>query len=302
MGPQKSYRTLRCVTEPPVLAARSSSPEVAFRRLHQPFVEGEPVEVETVGDSATVLFQGDIRLGTIDDAVGDMGFTATFAVGIPFFCSNDNIGNPVTGDKVYFDDEAAAAFQTLAGDSPAGSYEPAQPLSAFDGMNMQGNWTLTISDHAGGEVGTFIQWSLHFVLARRGGKTPENEPDCGLPTDTVNGGCNYTPQVFGPISCGESYRGTGAFDAGLGLRDTDWYKLVLAANTRVTWTVMAEFESVVGIVNTYGIDNCDVTSFLTYALGAPCDVVTVSACVPPGTWYLFVAPDFNVPLSCPAKD
>lgn len=36
---------------------------------------------------------------------------------------------------------------------------------------------------------------------------PEDEPDCGLPDDTTNGGCNSYPPVFTPIACGETYCG-----------------------------------------------------------------------------------------------
>ncbi|MHC4826430.1 MAG: hypothetical protein ACYTEY_07730, partial [Planctomycetota bacterium] len=56
-----------------------------------------------------------------------------------------------------------------------------------------------------------------------GGITPEEEPNCGLPEDSFNGGCNSTPNVFSPIACGQTYAGTAA---GLdGTRDTDWYEI-----------------------------------------------------------------------------
>jgi hypothetical protein len=36
------------------------------------------------------------------------------------------------------------------------------------------------------------------------GSTAEGEANCGLPLDTVNGGCNSVPNVFSSISCGET--------------------------------------------------------------------------------------------------
>ncbi len=48
--------------------------------------------------------------------------------------------------------------------SPAqfGSFTPNDPLSAFDGEETAGTWTLTISDHAGADLGTLDAWCLIF--------------------------------------------------------------------------------------------------------------------------------------------
>jgi hypothetical protein len=35
-------------------------------------------------------------------------------------------------------------------------------LSDFDGMDKRGDWTLHVSDNAGGDTGAVINWSLHF--------------------------------------------------------------------------------------------------------------------------------------------
>ncbi|HKQ49174.1 MAG TPA: proprotein convertase P-domain-containing protein [Phycisphaerae bacterium] len=133
------------------------------------------------------------------------------------------------------------------------------------------------------------------------GKTDENEPDCGLPTDTVNGGCNSVPPVFSPITCGEAYCGTGAFDGST--RDTDWYQVVLTQNTQVTWSVEAEFDVLVGIVDNQGgaLDCSQVSAFLVFAVGTPCQTTSVSTCLSAGTWWLFVAPDFLAPVPCGAE-
>lgn len=132
------------------------------------------------------------------------------------------------------------------------------------------------------------------------GKTDENEPDCGLPVDTVNGGCNSIPPIFSPIVCGEAYCSTAAFDGST--RDTDWYQVVLTQNTQVTWTVEAEFDVVVGIVDNQGgaLDCSQVSAFLVFALGTPCQSTSVSTCLSAGTWWFFVAPDFLAPVPCGA--
>ena len=114
--------------------------------------------------------------------------------------------------------------------------------------------------------------------------------------------CQATFPYFSPIACGDSYCASGAFDPGIGFRDTDWYKVVLPAETAVTWCAEAEFDVVVGIVNNGGVDSCaGVSSFLTFAIGEPCTQTCVTACLTAGTWYLFVGADFTAPRPCPSE-
>ncbi|MFZ1797139.1 MAG: proprotein convertase P-domain-containing protein, partial [Dokdonella sp.] len=42
----------------------------------------------------------------------------------------------------------------------SGPVLPGSPLSAFDGESTLGTWTLTVSDSAGGDTGSIIDWSL----------------------------------------------------------------------------------------------------------------------------------------------
>jgi subtilisin-like proprotein convertase family protein len=65
-----------------------------------------------------------------------------------------------------FDDEAAAPIDT--GTAPfTGSWQidsnlVGASLSAFDGENASGVWTLTVTDQAVGETGTLDSWSITF--------------------------------------------------------------------------------------------------------------------------------------------
>lgn len=132
------------------------------------------------------------------------------------------------------------------------------------------------------------------------GKTVEGEADCGLPTDTVNGGCNSATFLTQPISCGQGYCGTAAFDGSL--RDTDWYQIIIASDTLVTWTINAEFDPVGIIVNTSGGTNCTTPVIVASAAGEQCGAVTVvSACLTAGTYELFVGPDFTNIEACGAE-
>lgn len=129
------------------------------------------------------------------------------------------------------------------------------------------------------------------------GATPEGEPECfdGY-DDQFNGGCNSTPPVFSPITCGETVCGTsgnysgGEPNAPLAFRDTDWYALTLTTETFVTWTVQAEFSVLAGIVDNGGVNDCTgVSAFLTFATAPECTDAVVSACLPAGTWWFFVS-------------
>ena len=43
---------------------------------------------------------------------------------------------------------------------------PFQALSVFNGANVNGTWTITISDNAGVDIGTINSWSLDFDSGR----------------------------------------------------------------------------------------------------------------------------------------
>jgi hypothetical protein len=131
------------------------------------------------------------------------------------------------------------------------------------------------------------------------GGDPEQEP-CG---EDTNGGCNMWVPTFEPIVCGQTKCGTGWFDGWT--RDTDWYQIDLAESTMLTISVEAEFEVVFGLIEqyVYGVPGCEnITGWINpYAFQpecSPADVITM--CLPAGTYYVFVAPSFNRPVSCPA--
>lgn len=125
--------------------------------------------------------------------------------------------------------------------------------------------------------------------------TDENEPDCGLdpdgfPDDVTNGGCNSEPPVFTPISCGETVCGTAALNARTVFRDTDWYEITLDTETQLTWTVTAEFTVLLFLIRP-DCESGDPSA--PFIVGEPLEEVSISQCLPAGTYYLFVAPDVN---------
>jgi hypothetical protein len=144
----------------------------------------------------------------------------------------------------------------------------------------------------------------------------EGEPDCGPGyVDNYNAGCNMAPgtEVFTNIVPGQTICGkSGIFDSatpGFIERDTDWYKLVLTGTLEqhVTIIVNAEFTALAGLMQyaqNPGSGVCgDLSGYISpYATGR-CVPLVVDTWLVPGTWYIFVAPDFNDPFypACGAK-
>ncbi len=128
----------------------------------------------------------------------------------------------------------------------------------------------------------------------------EDEPNCGVPVDTVDGGCGSNPPVFLPIECGRTYCGTaGAQDED---RDTDWYEIVLARDIVLTWSVEAAFPVLIGVAENFGVPDCNEFQTLrVFERGPACATVSVSTCVPRGTWWLFVMPDTFSGVDCGAN-
>jgi len=93
--------------------------------------------------------------------------------GVGFGCDGDDI------DVAINDAGTAGPVEDMCDDLPAIHDDPTpnNPLSAFDGEDPNGNWTLNMSDNAGADTGTVDAWNLSFVL----GPIVANEPGAELP-------------------------------------------------------------------------------------------------------------------------
>lgn len=131
------------------------------------------------------------------------------------------------------------------------------------------------------------------------GATQEGEPLCGPDyEDTYNGGCNSSPYIVQDIECGDVICGkSGTYLYGTSeYRDTDWYRLTLATFSRVTWTANTEFPSLLFIIDA-GTEDC-VTYTILEESTAPCGPNTVSADIPAGVYWLFIAPNVFTGVDC----
>lgn len=119
-----------------------------------------------VGDSGTI---GDVNvtLNVSHTWTGDLIATLTHGAtsvvivdrpGVPavstFGCAEDNWVNLV------LDDQAGSPIENACAPNLTGSFTPNNPLSAFDGADSAGNWTLTLTDNAAADTGSLVSWSV----------------------------------------------------------------------------------------------------------------------------------------------
>ena len=147
------------------------------------------------GVSATVL-DANVIINATHSWVGDMIFTVEHngtsvtvydRPGVPastFGCSGDNVAATL-------DDSAATPVENECGAGVPtinGSFIPNNPLSVFNGMDVNGDWTITASDLAAGDTGTLDQWCMEVTLdgGGGGGIPAQHLPIAFIPTSSVS--------------------------------------------------------------------------------------------------------------------
>lgn len=85
----------------------------------------------------------------------------------PSGCSNNHIGARLDDEAAGGAVENQCASSTLASPPPYaifGTFTPNNPLSAFDGQDLSGTWTLNVSDRVGFDTGTLTGWCLRATI------------------------------------------------------------------------------------------------------------------------------------------
>jgi subtilisin-like proprotein convertase family protein len=115
--------------------------------------------VRNIG-AAGIVADMQVTIGSITHAyISDLTIDLTSPDGttVRLFDRRGGSGDDMT-DTVFSD---AAATPISAGTAPfTGTFQPEQPLSAFKGKSVTGNWTLTVKDRETPDVGTLHSWSL----------------------------------------------------------------------------------------------------------------------------------------------
>ena len=107
-----------------------------------------------VGDLCVTLVHQ--PTGTTVDLIQRMGEAGGCHSGFPFGCAADNF-------NIVLDDAGAGGpieSQCVFNLSSPPGYAPNNPLAAFNTLDSAGDWTLTVSDNAGADFGTFDSWAL----------------------------------------------------------------------------------------------------------------------------------------------
>ncbi|MAQ76002.1 MAG: hypothetical protein CL613_06695, partial [Aquimarina sp.] len=78
--------------------------------------------------------------------------------------SNTNGGSSNNFTNTIFDDNAAQSITEGIGPF-SGSFRPETPFSDLAGLSTLGDWTLSVQDTAGGDVGQITDWAISFCTA-----------------------------------------------------------------------------------------------------------------------------------------
>jgi uncharacterized repeat protein (TIGR01451 family) len=126
----------------------------------------------TVANVPGPLTSVQVRVATTHTWVGDLIYTLTSPMGtvvtlldrpgVPASgagCNNDNV------NVTFADGQPNPESICGTGIWPVTNAAPVTPLSALNGQNANGTWTLTISDNAGQDLGTLTEWELILVPA-----------------------------------------------------------------------------------------------------------------------------------------
>ncbi|MGD8450984.1 MAG: hypothetical protein PVJ57_04125 [Phycisphaerae bacterium] len=181
------------------------------------------------------------------------------------------VGTTLCGEDVGWNDDSCSVQSEVIVYIPAGDY-----YVDVEGYSTCGEYILDVHEEI--PCVLYCPWWA-----------PLEQEACG---DDTNGGCNMDVPAFEPIVCSETLCGTIWADGGT--RDTDWFEYRATADDTMTWTVEAEFDVVIGLVetNTPGSGDCaDTTGYLNpYTTGADCTPVSISVpVVTDGIYWFFVS-------------
>lgn len=162
------------------------------------------------------------------------------------------------------------------------------------------------------------------------GATAEGEAVCSSGYhDLFNQGCLESPFAFTSISCGQAICATSgnyapfcntvsdcvpgqscnsnACTGPAVARDNDWYLLTLTQLTEITATVEGRLPMQISLMNNGGAApsaTCPTAAFafLEFANSTrSCEPISITRCLPPGTWILRVRPDVLAGIPCNTK-
>ncbi|NJN53826.1 MAG: hypothetical protein HC804_03145, partial [Anaerolineae bacterium] len=204
------------VTTSNACGSGTTSAQFSFQTVEQPNTfcsapnlpipdSGSVNDTITTGTSGNIL-DVDIYVDVPHTWVGDLIFTvnhnSTNAIiidrpgysGAGFGCSGNDYDVTVNDEGPDGNIESQCAdAPAIFGDRVGGDPVNSSLLATYDGMDFSGDWTLTITDNAGGDIGTLVQWCVVPTLEEGGPGVDlsPNQADSGAPGTVVT----YTMSV-----------------------------------------------------------------------------------------------------------
>jgi hypothetical protein len=228
------------------------------------------------------------------DVIYQLNITAEVVVSITALGSTPTGGSPYTGIALFAECPPVTCIDSA-------TYYGSVPITMDNLTLVPGTYYLMVDNWAPGpdcmNYNLYITPYTECVVVCPTPNTPEGEPDCyDEYVDGTNGGCNYTPNLFGTITDGETICGTaGTFlYTGSNYRDMDWYEITVAERKMLTVTGQAEFPMVLWIFS----GTCAARTTLASASVLPCSTATVSHVVDPGTYMVVAAPSIFTGITC----
>ncbi|MBX3056097.1 MAG: hypothetical protein KF770_06445 [Anaerolineae bacterium] len=171
ISPQFRFRTVEqpatfCAT--PNLAIPDNNPTGVSHTMNIP-ASANILDVD-IYVKATHTWVGDLRFAVSHNATNA---TIIDRPGVPastFGCSGDNYDVTVNDEGPDGNIETQCATNpAISGDRVGGDPPNSSLLAAYDGMDISGDWTITVSDHAGSDIGTLVEWCVVPTLEASGG-------------------------------------------------------------------------------------------------------------------------------------
>ncbi len=151
-----------------------------------------PAITSTITIPPTVGVVGDVNvdLNITHTWLSDLDVTLTHngvSVLIASFCTMSD------GYNCTFDDGAPDIVCGGDGFIVTGTVDPLNPLAAFNGMPVDGDWILSVEDQVGADTGTLNSWGINIVPATPPASTDCNAntilDECEVPDPTTVGAC-----------------------------------------------------------------------------------------------------------------
>ena len=168
------------VVVPVVLTVQAPSVLRICNSPQLPIPDDDPTGVSdtiVIPDNFTVT-DLNVYINALHTWVGDLSFTLDHAAtptaiinqpGVPastFGCSGDNYDVTVDdeGPNTAIENQCGTTPPAIQGIAPGGDPPSTTLLQAYDGQNVNGAWTLTVVDNAGGDTGTLVAWCIEVPL------------------------------------------------------------------------------------------------------------------------------------------